>query len=116
MRLICCILMLHPSCPPPCFHHPFNASFFRVLTPAESFASVQAQLQEFFRVLTPAESFASVRAQLQEYGLTVDAEHSGLMFIPTATMQPDEEAREQNEAVMEKLLELDDVDAVYCNQ
>ncbi|CAI5468456.1 unnamed protein product, partial [Closterium sp. Yama58-4] len=70
----------------------------------------------FFRVLTPAESFASVRAQLQEYGLTVDAEHSGLMFIPTATMQPDEEAREQNEALMEKLLELDDVDAVYCNQ
>ncbi|CAI5960696.1 unnamed protein product [Closterium sp. NIES-65] len=72
--------------------------------------------EQFFRVLTPAESFASVRAELQEYGLTVDAEHSGLMFIPTATMQPDEEAREQNEAVMEKLLELDDVDAVYCNQ
>ncbi|CAI5999302.1 unnamed protein product [Closterium sp. NIES-64] len=46
-------------------------------------------------------------AQLQEYGLTVDAEHRA---------HPDEEAREQNEAVMEKLLELDDVDAVYCNQ
>ncbi|GJP39753.1 hypothetical protein CLOM_g24096 [Closterium sp. NIES-68] len=72
--------------------------------------------EQFFRVLTPAESFASVRAQLQEYGLTVDAEHSGLMFIPTARMQTDEEAREQNEAIMEKLLELDDVDAVYCNQ
>ncbi|CAI5469204.1 unnamed protein product [Closterium sp. Yama58-4] len=98
----------NPSCDPSLPYAP--------LLPAPHLSSMVSPLVRFFRVLTPAESFASVRAQLQEYGLTVDAEHSGLMFIPTAAMQPDEEAREQNEALMEKLLELDDVDAVYCNQ
>ena len=31
-------------------------------------------------------------------------------------LQPDDEAVDLNKALMEKLLELDDVDAVYCNQ
>ena len=31
-------------------------------------------------------------------------------------LQPDDEARELNDLMLEKLLELDDVDAVYSNQ
>ncbi|GJP49924.1 hypothetical protein CLOM_g9079 [Closterium sp. NIES-68] len=40
----------------------------------------------------PAESFASVPLSCRSTASLVDAEHSGLMFIPTARMQTDEEA------------------------
>ncbi|GJP31995.1 hypothetical protein CLOM_g16544 [Closterium sp. NIES-68] len=71
--------------------------------------------EQFFRVLTqrsPSPQCAlSCRSTASLWMPSIQPHvHS------TARMQTDEEAREQNEAIMEKLLELDDVDAVYCNQ
>eukprot|EP00897_Mesotaenium_endlicherianum_P008019 jgi/Mesen1/7245/ME000373S06316 len=70
----------------------------------------------FYKVLTSLEDYTSVRQKLQEQGLPIDADHSGLELVPTAHVEPDDEARDLNEIIMERLLELDDVDAVYSNQ
>ena len=48
--------------------------------------------------------------------------HLSFRFVNSLTnvfsnfLQPDDEAVDLNKALMEKLLELDDVDAVYSNQ
>ena len=41
---------------------------------------------------------------------------SGFFGVFCGFLQPDDEARELNDLMLEKLLELDDVDAVYSNQ
>lgn len=71
---------------------------------------------KYYKVITPLEQYAAVSKKLQEAGIPVDIECSGLEYIPNTLFEPDDEAVELNKAVMEKLLELDDVDAVYSNQ
>lgn len=71
---------------------------------------------KYFKVITPLDQYSSVFKKLQEAGIPADAECSGLEYIPTTTFEPDDEAIELNKALVEKLLELDDVDAVYYNQ
>ena len=41
-------------------------------------------------MVTPPEAYASVRSKLEEYGLTVDSDHSGLQFLPTAYIEVSE--------------------------
>ncbi|MCO5588970.1 hypothetical protein L7F22_042934 [Adiantum nelumboides] len=77
---------------------------------------LQNSSDKYYKVVTPLEQFAMVSKRLQEAGIPVDMECSGLEFIPNAIFEPDDEAIELNKALMEKLLELDDVDAVYSNQ
>eukprot|EP00250_Pteridium_aquilinum_P015190 c22433_g1_i1 orf=314-1402(+) len=76
----------------------------------------QDAVDKYFKVITPLEQYAAVCKRLQEAGIPVDIECSGLEHIPNTTFEPDDEAIDLNKALMEKLLELDDVDAVYCNQ
>eukprot|EP00271_Cylindrocystis_brebissonii_P006971 TRINITY_DN19993_c0_g1_i1.p1 TRINITY_DN19993_c0_g1~~TRINITY_DN19993_c0_g1_i1.p1 ORF type:complete len:377 (-),score=45.34 TRINITY_DN19993_c0_g1_i1:78-1208(-) len=69
-----------------------------------------------YRVVTTVESYLTVRSKLEEAGFQIDANNSGLELLPVAYVEPDEEAHDLNEAMIEKLLELDDVDAAYSNQ
>eukprot|EP00249_Psilotum_nudum_P014990 c25107_g1_i1 orf=450-1613(-) len=71
---------------------------------------------KYYRVITPVEQYAAVSKKLQEAGISVDVEESGLELIPVATFEPDDEAIDLNKVLIGKLLELDDVDAVYSNQ
>lgn len=77
---------------------------------------VKDNSEKYFKVITPVDQYASISKQLQAAAFPVDVECSGLELIPTTPFEPDDEAVELNKALMEKLLELDDVDAVYCNQ
>lgn len=72
--------------------------------------------EKYFKVLTPVDQFATVRAGLQEAGVPFDADSSGLELIPVAEIEADDEAMDLNKILIEKLLDLDDVDAVYSNQ
>ncbi|KAH7283838.1 hypothetical protein KP509_34G026200 [Ceratopteris richardii] len=72
--------------------------------------------EKYYKVITPLEQYASVCKRLQEAGMPVDLDCSGLEYIPNASYEPDDEAMDLNKVLMEKLLELDDVDAVYSNQ
>ncbi|CAL8466478.1 g6014 [Coccomyxa elongata] len=73
------------------------------------------EIVEGFKVMTSQDEFASVRDKLQEMGLTVDHDHSGLVFAPLTTVEVDDAAFEVNEAILERLLAVDDVDAVHTN-
>jgi transcriptional/translational regulatory protein YebC/TACO1 len=66
-----------------------------------------------FLVYTPVSGYASAVAALKESGLDVDEAASGLVYRPQAEVSVDDAAREQCEALAERLLALDDVEQVY---
>ena len=68
-----------------------------------------------FRVLTAPEDFGTVRDALAaDGGISIEGERSGLVLQPTALVSGlADEDLERNEALIERLLDLDDVDAVF---
>eukprot|EP00775_Hariotina_reticulata_P002573 gene2573-2875_t len=68
-----------------------------------------------FNLYTQVEAFASAISKLQELGLKVDVEQSELVYRGTAEVSVDDEAFAKCEGLMDRLLELDDVDSVYTN-
>lgn len=66
-----------------------------------------------FDVLTEVEAFGQVRAALEAQKLPINGEESGLVYRPTVEVEVDDEGLEKNQKMFDKLLELDDVDAVY---
>jgi len=71
---------------------------------------------EYFKVLTSVEDFAAVANNLREAGLAIDEEACGLVYMPLNGLDiDDDEVYEANEAMLEKILGVDDVDAVFSN-
>eukprot|EP00882_Tetradesmus_deserticola_P013844 GHRQ01014703.1.p1 GENE.GHRQ01014703.1~~GHRQ01014703.1.p1 ORF type:complete len:120 (+),score=48.37 GHRQ01014703.1:1002-1361(+) len=68
-----------------------------------------------FKLFTQVEAFSSAISKLQELGLNVNVEESELVYRGTAEVAVDDASYEKCEALMERLLELDDVDNVYTN-
>lgn len=68
------------------------------------------------KVVTALDAFADVMQKLEKASVPILSDDSGLQYLPRAYIHADAEARELNEAMMDKLLSLDDVDAVYSNQ
>ena len=71
-----------------------------------------------WRVLTAVEQFGSVRDALSAAGLPVALDASGLEWIPKVPVElgdDDGEEEEANEKLYQKLLEIVDVDAVFCS-
>mmetsp|Transcript_11053 Transcript_11053/g.38378 ORF Transcript_11053/g.38378 Transcript_11053/m.38378 type:complete len:192 (+) Transcript_11053:420-995(+) len=66
-------------------------------------------------VLTAPGDFDTVVTAVREAGIEVDSENSGLRLVPNAEIECDTEAAEANEALVDRLLDLDDIDAVYVN-
>lgn len=67
-----------------------------------------------YRILTAADHFTSVLHAVRDMGLPVADASSGLIYSPLATIEiEDDHVFEQNESFMEKVLEVDDVDAVH---
>jgi transcriptional/translational regulatory protein YebC/TACO1 len=70
---------------------------------------------EGFKVLTSLESFAEVRDSLAEQGLKLSMEGSGLSYIPLASVEVNDDDYAANEALFERLMEVNDVDNVYAS-
>ena len=68
---------------------------------------------EGFVVVTEVAGFMQCQRALEDAGFEIDADGTALKMVPLAEVEVDDEAAEKNEALVEKLLELDDVDAVY---
>ncbi|EFJ15592.1 hypothetical protein SELMODRAFT_422633 [Selaginella moellendorffii] len=76
----------------------------------------EASLEDrVFKVITKAEDYIPVKSKLVEAGFPISVD-SGLELVSNAQVEVDDEAMELNKGLMEKLLELDDVDAVYSSQ
>lgn len=55
-------------------------------------------------------------AQLKDTGVDADTEAAGLAYLPSNIVEIEDDAVfEANEALMERLLAVEDVDAVYTN-
>jgi len=68
---------------------------------------------EGFVVVTEVAGFMQCQKALADAGFEIDADGTALKMVPLAEVEVDDDAAEKNEALVEKLLELDDVDAVY---
>ena len=83
---------------------------------ADMIASVSEDgTTDAFKILADADEYASVLGGLRLAGLKIDEEGSGLIYVPLVALDVDDEAFNLNEAMFEKILAVDDVDAVYAN-
>lgn len=68
-----------------------------------------------YRVVTPTEAWFAVKSAIEDAGMHVDNANSGLRLEPGARVECSDEEEEANVALVERLLELDDVDTVTTN-
>eukprot|EP00197_Chlamydomonas_leiostraca_P013594 CAMPEP_0202859040 /NCGR_PEP_ID=MMETSP1391-20130828/1330_1 /ASSEMBLY_ACC=CAM_ASM_000867 /TAXON_ID=1034604 /ORGANISM="Chlamydomonas leiostraca, Strain SAG 11-49" /LENGTH=269 /DNA_ID=CAMNT_0049538041 /DNA_START=62 /DNA_END=871 /DNA_ORIENTATION=- len=68
-----------------------------------------------YKVFTSVEGLVGARAKLAQLGFAVNVEESDLVYKPNALVDVDDDAFAKCEALVERLLELDDVDGVYAN-
>mmetsp|Transcript_14720 Transcript_14720/g.35573 ORF Transcript_14720/g.35573 Transcript_14720/m.35573 type:complete len:292 (-) Transcript_14720:131-1006(-) len=66
-----------------------------------------------FVVITDVPAFIGCQRALADAGFTVNGDESALKMIPLVDVIVDDEMADANDAMIEKLLELDDIDAVY---
>ncbi|XP_061966601.1 probable transcriptional regulatory protein At2g25830 [Populus nigra] len=71
--------------------------------------------ESYYKVVSPAENYAAILSKLREEGISFETDN-GSELLPITTIEVDDEAVELNKVLMSKLLELDDVDAVYTDQ
>lgn len=69
--------------------------------------------EEGFTVITEVSEFMACQRALADAGFTVNADETALKMIPLAAVEVDDDLADLNDALVEKLLENEDVDAVY---
>lgn len=72
-------------------------------------------LPDGYKVISTLEQFGEVRDALTAAGMDINQEDTGLVFAPMAPVEVDDQAFAENEALLERLLEVDDVDVVFSN-
>ncbi|KAH9300500.1 hypothetical protein KI387_012083, partial [Taxus chinensis] len=73
------------------------------------------QSARYFKVITTTESYNETMSKFREEGIPFEPDN-GFELLPMTTIEADDEAMDLNRDLIEKLLELDDVDAVYTDQ
>ncbi|KAG2500500.1 hypothetical protein HYH03_001278 [Edaphochlamys debaryana] len=68
-----------------------------------------------YKVFVPVEAYTSAKATLRTLGFTVNEEDSDLVYKAAAPVEVDDDAFAKCEALVERLLELDDVEGVFTN-
>ncbi|CAA7061758.1 unnamed protein product [Microthlaspi erraticum] len=71
--------------------------------------------ERYYKVVTSSENYSTVLSKLRDQGVNFEPDN-GSELLPLSTVEVDDEAMELNKELMQKLLELDDVDAVYIDQ
>ncbi|KAK3138240.1 hypothetical protein QOZ80_5AG0366240 [Eleusine coracana subsp. coracana] len=71
--------------------------------------------ERFYKIVTTSENYQVVVSKLQEEGINFETDN-GYELLPLNPIEVDDEAMELNKDLVSKLLELDDVDAVYTDQ
>ncbi|XP_010526107.1 PREDICTED: probable transcriptional regulatory protein At2g25830 [Tarenaya hassleriana] len=73
------------------------------------------QEERYYKIVTSSENYTKILSKLREEGINFEPDN-GSELLPLTTIEVDDEAMELNRELMQKLLELDDVDAVYTDQ
>lgn len=69
--------------------------------------------EEGFTVITEVADYMACQRALEDAGFTINGDETALKMVPLAEVEVDDEAADINDALVEKLLECEDVDAVY---
>ncbi|XP_011626716.1 probable transcriptional regulatory protein At2g25830 isoform X1 [Amborella trichopoda] len=73
------------------------------------------QSERYYKIVSPGENYSDLLSKLREEGIAFEPDN-GFELLPLTTIEVDDEAIDLNKELMYKLLELDDVDAVYSDQ
>ncbi|KAK2446259.1 hypothetical protein P8452_23751 [Trifolium repens] len=71
--------------------------------------------ERYYKIVGSSENYSSILSKLREEGIDFESDN-GSELLPNTTIEVDDEAMDLNKELMSKLLELDDVDAVYTDQ
>ncbi|CAI8599853.1 unnamed protein product [Vicia faba] len=71
--------------------------------------------ERYYKIVGSSENYSSIVSKLREEGIDFEPDN-GSELLPNTTIEVDDEAMDLNRELMSKLLELDDVDAVYTDQ
>ncbi|XP_050209209.1 probable transcriptional regulatory protein At2g25830 [Mercurialis annua] len=71
--------------------------------------------ESYYKVVSSSENYTDILSKLREEGINFETDN-GSELLPVTTIEVDNEAMDLNKELMSKLLELDDVDAVYTDQ
>lgn len=71
--------------------------------------------ERYYKIVGSSENYSSILSKLREEGIDFESDN-GSELLPNTTIEVDDEAVDLNKELMSKLLELDDVDAVYTDQ
>lgn len=71
--------------------------------------------ERYYKIVSSAENYAAILSKLRDEGITFEPDN-GFELLPITPIEVDDEAMDLNKELMSKLLELDDVDAVYTDQ
>ncbi|XP_031472588.1 probable transcriptional regulatory protein At2g25830 [Nymphaea colorata] len=83
--------------------------------PAYVDAADDDQSENCYKIVSSAENYSEILEKLRDQGISFEPD-GGSELLPLSTIEVDDEAMELNKELMSKLLELDDVDAVYSDQ
>lgn len=71
--------------------------------------------ERYYKIVGSTENYTAILSKLREEGVNFEPDN-GSELLPLATIEVDDEAEDLNKDLMAKLLELDDVEAVYTDQ
>ncbi|KAI4316107.1 hypothetical protein L6164_024120 [Bauhinia variegata] len=71
--------------------------------------------ERYYKIVGSSENYSDIISRLREEGINFEPDN-GSELLPITTIEVDDEAMDLNKELMNKLLELDDVDAVYTDQ
>ncbi|KAL3500593.1 hypothetical protein ACH5RR_039686 [Cinchona calisaya] len=77
--------------------------------------SEEAMSERYYKVVSSAENYSDILSKLRDAGIPCEPDN-GSELLPINPIEVDDEAMDLNRELMSKLLELDDVDAVYTDQ
>ncbi|CAN0907204.1 Probable transcriptional regulatory protein At2g25830 [Linum grandiflorum] len=77
--------------------------------------SDEDRAQSCYKIVSDTDNYAAILSKLREEGIPFETDN-GSELLPITTIEVDDEAVDLNRELISKLLELDDVDAVYADQ
>lgn len=87
-----------------------------VIEPSVDEDDAEEEMNErYFKIVSSSENYPTILTKLREEGITFEPDN-GFELLPLTPIEVDDEAMDLNKELMSKLLELDDVDAVYTDQ
>ncbi|OMO86681.1 Transcriptional regulator TACO1-like protein [Corchorus olitorius] len=73
------------------------------------------RLESYYKIVSSGENYETILSKLRDEGIIFETDN-GSELLPLTTIEVDDEAMDLNKELMSKLLELDDVNAVYTDQ